>query len=233
VLGRSEYFLTPCGQKWLTWPFFILRHIPAVQRWVLEPWFQNVRRRTRADVRFLDPPVSTAAGPPSEGAALLQRLRGTLRLWLHGQSGMGKSSVFAAWERAYFIAEDAPNLNAAVRRYGFILIMHPTHHYSALPVPDARNLGCWRQCAANWNSSAGHARPQIDRRDARQFPQTRLLVTFLAPFRFLRLQAEVSPSLREGSLEEFGACWEGLDDDFLARPFRRSFLWPFQRPDGS
>src|SRR3984957_15973990 len=35
---------------------------------------------------------------------------------------------------------------------------------------------------------------------------------FLAPFRFARLQAEVSPSLREGSLEEFGACWEGLED---------------------
>jgi hypothetical protein len=129
--------------KWLTWPFFFLRHAPAVQRWVLEPWYQTVRRSTPTDVRFLDPPVSTIAGSPSEGTALLQRLRGSPRLWLHGRSGMGKSSVFAAWERAYFVAEDAPNLNAAVRRYGFILIMLPLRHYAALPVPDANRPESW------------------------------------------------------------------------------------------
>jgi hypothetical protein len=79
---------------WLTWPFFFLRHVPAVQRWVLDPWFQAVRRGTPTDIPFLDPPVSTAAGLQSEGTALLQRLRASPRLWLHGRSGMGKSSVF-------------------------------------------------------------------------------------------------------------------------------------------
>src|SRR6516225_6796226 len=97
-------------------------HVPAVQRWVLEPWFQTVRCETPTNVPFLDPPVSMIGSSPCEGLALLQRLRDSPRLWLHGRSGMGKSSVFAAWERAYFAAEGTTNLKAAVRRYGFILV---------------------------------------------------------------------------------------------------------------
>jgi hypothetical protein len=117
--------------------------VRAVQRWVLEPWFEAVRRSTATDVSFLNPPVSTAAGSPSEGSALLQRLRGSRRLWLHGRSGMGKSSVFAAWERTYFVAEDMPTLNTAVPRYGFILILLRLRHYAALPVPDPNRPESW------------------------------------------------------------------------------------------
>jgi hypothetical protein len=191
--------------SWLTWPFFFLRHVPPVQRWVLEPWFQAVRRSIPTDVPFLDPPVAIAAGPRSEGTALLQRLRGSRRLWLHGRSGMGKSSVFAAWERAYLFAEDAPNLNAAVRRFGFILIMLPLRHYAVLPVPDANRPESWvleavrRQLEQHSFATrdlglieamlrAGHIALALDGtneadRDlalaafASQFPQVRLLVT--------------------------------------------------------
>jgi hypothetical protein len=129
--------------RWLTWPFFFLRHVPAVQRWVLEPWFQAVRWSIIIDIRFLDPPVSMTGGSPSAGVALLRRLRDSPRLWLHGRSGMGKSSVFAAWERAYFIAENVPSLNAAARTFGFILIALPLRHYTALPVPDANRPESW------------------------------------------------------------------------------------------
>jgi hypothetical protein len=62
------------GPRLLTWPFFFLRHVPRVQRWVMEPYFQAVRR-TIADVPFLDPPVSTTFGSKLESKALLQRLR--------------------------------------------------------------------------------------------------------------------------------------------------------------
>jgi Two component regulator propeller len=107
---------------WLTWPFFFLRHVPLVQRWVLEPWFQAVRRGALADVPFLDPPVFTGGGAPSEATALLRRLDKQRRLWLHGRSGMGKSSVFAAWGRAYYAAkEDQPD------RRGALLRLHPDH----------------------------------------------------------------------------------------------------------
>jgi hypothetical protein len=129
--------------KLLTWPVFFLRHLPVVQRWFLETWFQEVRRNTQTDVRFLDPPVSSTSGPSSEGIALLQRLHDRPRLWLHGRSGMGKSSVFAAWQRAFFSTDEAPSLSAAVRRYGFILIALPVRHYAALAPPETNRPESW------------------------------------------------------------------------------------------
>ncbi len=191
--------------KWLTFPFLLLRNVPAVQRWVLAPWFQEVRQRTRIDVPFLDPPASAAAGSLCESTTLLQRLRGERRIWLHGRSGMGKSSVFAAWERAYFAAKDAPSLGAAVRRHGFILITLPARRYASLQAPDANRPESWVLEAVRSQLEqfgfatrdlglveamlrAGHIALALDGtneadRDvalaafARQFKQTRLLVT--------------------------------------------------------
>jgi hypothetical protein len=51
--------------KFLTWPFFFLRHLAVVQRWVLEPWFQEFRRATRTGVEFLDPPISSDTDSPN------------------------------------------------------------------------------------------------------------------------------------------------------------------------
>jgi hypothetical protein len=190
--------------RWLTWPFFLLRHVPSVQRWVLEPWFQAVRRRAMTDIPYLDPPVSMATGSLSEGVALLRRLRDSPRLWLHGRSGMGKSSVFEAWDRAYFVAEDVPNLAAAARRHGFILIAIRLRHYADLPVPDANRPESWileivrrhlqrhdfttRDGLVDAMLKAGHIAVALDGTNevdhdlalaafASQFPHTRLLVT--------------------------------------------------------
>jgi hypothetical protein len=191
--------------KLLTWPFFFLRHAPAVQRWVLEPWFQAVRSSMPTDVLFLDPPARTTTGSLSGAADLLRKLRNSPRLWLYGRSGMGKSSVFAAWERAYFATDDATNLRAAVRRYGIILFTLPLRKYAALPVPDANRPESWvleairRQLEQHGFAMSdrglieamlrsGHFALALDGtnevdRDlalaafASQFPQTRLLVT--------------------------------------------------------
>jgi hypothetical protein len=114
-------------------------------------------------------------------------------------------SVFAAWERAYFVAADMPNLNAAARRYGFVLLAIPLRHYAALPVPDANRPESWileiarRQLEQHGFTThdlglveamlkAGHIALALDGtnevgRDlalsafSNQFPQTRLLVT--------------------------------------------------------
>ena len=205
---RARAFMIFSDTAWASWlsgPFFFLRRVPMVQRWLLAPWFEAVRNMTETDYQFLDPPVSTAAGLSSEGSALLQRLSGSRWLWLHGRSGMGKSSVFAAWGRAYFSAEDMPSLSAAVHRYGFILIMLPVRDYVGLPVPDANRPESWvleavrRQLERFGFATrglgliaamlrAGHIALALDGtneadRDlalaafVRQFPQTRLLVT--------------------------------------------------------
>jgi hypothetical protein len=118
---------------------------------------------------------------------------------------MGKSSVFAAWERAYFRADEVPNLSAAVRRFGFILIALPVRRYAALPAPDSSRPESWvletvrRQLEQFGFATrdlglieamlrAGHIALMLDGtneadRDtaltafANQFPKTRLLVT--------------------------------------------------------
>src|SRR5207302_11120118 len=99
--------------KLVTWPFFLLRHVPAVQRWVLEPWFRNVRATTRLDAGFVDPPVSSSGREPMPASSMLSRLRDQSRLWLQGRSGIGKTSVIATWERAYFASSYAKTLYAA------------------------------------------------------------------------------------------------------------------------
>ncbi len=56
---------------------------------------------------------------------------------------MGKSSVFAAWERAFFAAENAPTLAAAVRRHGFVLVTLRVRHYAGVPPPEAGRPETW------------------------------------------------------------------------------------------
>jgi hypothetical protein len=227
--------------KWLTWPFFFLRHVPAVQRWVLEPWFQTVRRNTETDVRFLDPPVSISAGRRSEGTALLPRLRGTPRLWLHGRSGMGKSSLFAAWQRAYFTAEDTPNLNAAVRRYGFILIMLRVRRYADVPLPDDKNPGSWvleavRQQLAEFGFAtrdrelisamlkAGHIALALD--GTNEADRDPAFVAFARLYATVRLLVTSQAVVKDQSSERQDTRWEiwelppdigGLRDGLLAK----------------
>jgi hypothetical protein len=130
-------------KKWLNLPFALLRHVKSVQVWVLRSWFQEVRRRTRTDVAYIDLPLAGSGGAASVASALLKRLGQRSRVWLHGRSGMGKSSSFAAWTRAYFAAEDAITLNAAVRRYGFVLVTIAVRDYATLPPPDTNSPESW------------------------------------------------------------------------------------------
>ncbi|MDM0110516.1 hypothetical protein QTI66_00015 [Variovorax sp. J22R133] len=132
------------GAKLLTWPFFLLRHAPAVQRWVFEPWFQNVRQ-SMADRRpvFLDPPAKGVEGQAVAASALLGELSSGRRVWLQGRTGMGKSTVFAAWERAYYDDPDHATLADAARKHGFILVMLPVRHYAAIDPPDPKSPESW------------------------------------------------------------------------------------------
>jgi hypothetical protein len=130
------------GPKLLTWPFFLLRHFPAVQRYIFEPWFQNVRRAMPGtEPAFLDPPVAGPQGGTRGASELIGELAARRRLWLQGPTGMGKSAVFAAWERSYF--KDYPTLAAAADRYGFILVMLPVRHYAAIDPPEAKAPESW------------------------------------------------------------------------------------------
>src|SRR5262249_12834693 len=93
------------------------------------------------------------------------RLRRLPRLWLHGRSGMGKSSVFAARERAYF-AEDVSSLSAALRRYGFILmtlLIRKLRHLDGAGCESPRILGAGGGAPLAGTIRLCRARPRADR----------------------------------------------------------------------
>jgi len=131
---------------WAHWrfsPLYVLRHFATVQCWVMEPWFQAVRRSIRDDPRYHDPPVTRPDAPAGGGAALLERLRTKRLVWLHGRSGMGKSVIFQAWKRDYFQANGVRTLRAAVQANGFILIPLQVQQYAMLAPPDVSGPQSW------------------------------------------------------------------------------------------
>jgi hypothetical protein len=110
---------------------------------VLGPWFVQQQQRNfkpQGDVAFIDPPVSSAVDLPCEGTTLLERLRDERHTWLHGRSGMGKTSLFAAWKRAYFAEV---GLDAAVRRYGFILVTLSVRDYADIEALERNRPESW------------------------------------------------------------------------------------------
>src|SRR5262249_13661318 len=71
----------------------------------------------------------------AEATTLLTKLRSDPRLWLQGGAGMGKSAVFAAWERDYYAA---PTLSSAVHKHGFVLKMLRVRQFAMLPVSQSQ-----------------------------------------------------------------------------------------------
>jgi hypothetical protein len=138
---RAFRILTdPLWSKVGIWPFFVLRHWFPAQRWVLEPWFRAVAKSIPTDHNYLNVPIYEPVGLPIEATALLRRLQTNSRLWLHGRIGMGKSAVFQAWERAYYL--ESGSLVAAVQKFGFILVSIPVRQVAHLPI-DANRPDSW------------------------------------------------------------------------------------------
>jgi hypothetical protein len=126
----------------VTWPFFFLRHVPFVQRWVLAPWFKARARAVKRELDFLDPPVSGTDNAVTTGSTLLSRLTTSHRIWLSGRSGMGKSALFYAWERDYFPADPAASLAESHKRFRFTLITIPVRYYADRSIPQ-QNPETW------------------------------------------------------------------------------------------
>lgn len=101
------------------WWHFALRHVPALQRWVLARWYDTVRH---GEVQpYIPVPLAVPDGTTVAADSLLDRLGSHRRLWVQGGTGMGKSALVEEISRRFF--GDHAGLRVAYRRYGFIPIV--------------------------------------------------------------------------------------------------------------
>jgi hypothetical protein len=141
--------------KLVTWPFFLLRHIPAIQCWVLEPWFRNVRITTRRDSRFVDPPYRATNVTP-------HRRRACSAAWASSRASGCRGA--AAWARPAFL----PPGSAPISLYPMRRLCAPppadtasfwscfrygTSRRCRHPMRTSRRPGFWKPCAVALSSS--------------------------------------------------------------------------------
>jgi len=145
-----EFLSDPLLSKVVGWPHLFLRFSKPLQIWVLEPWFAAVQRReaNEPDLTFF--PIQACAGDGEHLAAtdLIQQLRAGGRLWLQGNSGMGKSKLANVWQ-AQFLKE-AKSLRHGVKLRGFVLVTVPLRRYA--------NIDMRPGLEEEWVIEATHAR---------------------------------------------------------------------------
>ncbi|WP_375595845.1 hypothetical protein ABWI00_06000 [Algihabitans albus] len=115
------------------WFWVLFRHVPVVQRWVLQRWFVAMRERL-PEPRVLPLPL---AGPDAVDAMsdrLVEMLAPGRRLWLQGAAGMGKTLLVDEVAVRYF--RDPPSLAASRSRYGYVLIPITLRSFASVPVPE-------------------------------------------------------------------------------------------------
>ena len=129
-----EFLSDPLLSKVVGWPHLFLRFSKPLQIWVLEPWFAAVQRRESGEPNLTFFPIQACAGDGDRLVAtdLIQQLRAGGRLWLQGNSGMGKSKLANVWQ-AQFLKE-AKSLRHGVKLRGFVLVTVPLRRYANIDV---------------------------------------------------------------------------------------------------
>ena len=130
--------------------WFALRHVPALQRWILARWFGAMRPERRED--YLPVPLT---GPQGAGMASLD-LAGALkpgrRVWLQGAAGMGKTALVGHAVAQY--CDGAENLGQAFRRWGYVPLPIALRDYASIKVSSAPEDWIF-DLAGRWLEAAG------------------------------------------------------------------------------
>jgi hypothetical protein len=115
-------------------PWLLIGHLPAVQQWILEPWFQRSRAGHPTPRKHLPMPLRDADDRMMSSDELHTRINTGCRLLVQGNSGMGKTALAESLMQAYFTAT---SLNEAVRQRGHVLIaINVRRHSPATVDPD-------------------------------------------------------------------------------------------------
>lgn len=125
----------PVAGKVGLWFHFGIRHIPFVQRWVFQRWFENKRAHIHK-TKYLSATFADPEGVRINANQLISQLSGNTKSWIQGNSGMGKSIFVDQIQQHFFLAEDCKSLSAAERVVGYVPIVISMRNMGKLaPLP--------------------------------------------------------------------------------------------------
>jgi hypothetical protein len=97
-----------------------LSYVPICQIWILDLYFRRTRDALDPMARFRPLPLTTGKGTPEESDCVLTPPWTGRRLWIQGNSGMGKTALFRHHTEAHF--RDYKTAFAAFDRWGCIVV---------------------------------------------------------------------------------------------------------------
>jgi len=131
----------PVWGKTGLWFYFLLRHVGPLQRWIMTPWFEAVRKETSSQP-YLPRDLSDNGKHVARSPDLLDHAVAPPRLWVQGNPGMGKTVTVLYLQSAFFTDPNLPTLAKAFARFGSIPIIVPLRDYRTVAF-DRGQPGDW------------------------------------------------------------------------------------------
>ena len=131
----------PVLNKAFLWFWFAMRHMPLLQRWPLGRWFEAVRARTDP-TPHVPLPLTGPGQRTMSSADLTTEVGPRRRIWVQGNTGMGKTALVDHLAAQWFVGPAASSkkpwtLARAVGEYGYILMPIALRDHATVPVPEA------------------------------------------------------------------------------------------------
>jgi hypothetical protein len=115
----------------------ILRFWRPAQLWLLDLYFQNARQSWATTHPFLSLPVKRSDGKQTDALALARGWGEQSRIWVQGNTGMGKTALFR-YIAGEFFSESFGNVFTAYRKFGFVLLPIEARRYPGSAGDDKR-----------------------------------------------------------------------------------------------
>jgi hypothetical protein len=121
----------------------LLSYWRPAQLWILDLYVQGCRKGcAKRPTPFLPLPLTSPKAETSDSASVLARLAKTRRLWIQGNTGMGKTAIYQHLRQDHFCRTESSSF-AIFRRDGYVLIPIEARRFPEAPFSDERGASAW------------------------------------------------------------------------------------------
>jgi len=121
----------------------LLSYWRPAQLWILDLYVQKWRKECpKSPDKFLPLPLTIHNGETSDSASVLARLAKTRRLWIQGNTGMGKTAIYQHLRQDHFCRTESTSF-AIFRRDGYVLIPIEARRFPEAPFSEERGASAW------------------------------------------------------------------------------------------